>query len=389
MRHRFTPACAARATASALALLFLATGCATGSKAGKEEILFPPPPDTPRIKYVRSFRSEDEINNSWFRKFLQAIVPHDTSNTIFGPTALALSPDETKVYVALPHRSRVIAVDLVKKSFTAIGRSGKAPLGRPLGVATDNDGNIYVADKAANSIAVFDPGGALVSKFGRETLQDPSAIAVDRKNRLVYVVNDSLTREGRHSVEVFSLAGKHLRTMGGKRSPEAGSFNFPHSLAVSRAGELYVADMLNFRVQVFDSRGGIVRFFGTAGSGFPGQFDKIHSVSFDTFGNVYVADAMQGIHILNPDGQPLMLFGPPLTQGPTALVVDSKNHIYVADLLHALHEFQLVNTTAADSYPGRSGSAGGKAAPKAGAATTSPGSPAATPARATSAPAPR
>jgi len=45
-----------------------------------------------------------------------------------------------------------------------------------------------------------------------------------------------------------------------------------------------------------------------------------------------------------------MLFGAPVSRAPSAIVISSKNTIYVADLLHAVHEFQLVNTTAADSY---------------------------------------
>jgi streptogramin lyase len=119
---------------------------------------------------------------------------------------------------------------------------------------------------------------------------------------------------------------------------------------VSREGELHVVDMLNFRVQVFDAQGRLVRFFGEAGAGFPGQFDKIHAVGFDTFGNVYVTDAVQGIHVLNPDAQALMIFGAPVARAPSAIVVDSKNTIYVGDLLFAVHEFQLINTKAEDSY---------------------------------------
>ncbi len=163
-------------------------------------------------------------------------------------------------------------------------------------------------------------------------------------------MNDASKHEGRHSVEVFSLAGKHLRTIGGHRAAEPGFFSFPRSVTVSRTGELHVVDMLNFRVQVFDPAGALMRFYGAVGSGFPGQFDKIHSLAFDTFDNVYVADAVQGVHILNPDAKPLMLFGAPVIRAPSAIVIDSKNTIYVADLLHAVHQFELVNTKAADSY---------------------------------------
>jgi sugar lactone lactonase YvrE len=353
----------ARRGAAAVALLLAVSGCASKQKP---DVFFPPPPDKPRIKWVRSIHSEDDLGQGAWRKIVKAVIPHDSLNSINSPTSLALSPDERTLYVAMPHASRVVAIDLDKKTFTAIGTTGRTPLAKPIGVGTDAEGRLYVSDKAASSVAVYSRDGELVERFGREQLVEPTGLAVDRKNRLVYVVNEASTQEGRHTVEVFSLAGKHLRTMGaGGPSPEPGKFKFPRSVAVSRTGEAYVVDMLNFRVQVFDARGALLRTFGSPGAGYPGQFDKIHSVAFDAFDNVYVADAMQGVHILNPDARPLMMFGPPVARATSAIVIDSKNRIYVGDLLHQLHEFQLVNTTAADSRPDSKPASGAAAKPAA------------------------
>jgi sugar lactone lactonase YvrE len=345
--HQLANHTAIRRAVPALALALLASGCATTKP--KADISFPPPPDKARIKWVRSFLTEDDLNQSAWRKIWKALVPHDSTNALVSPTGLALSPDEKTLYAAVPHRRRVLAVDLAQGKMTAIGTSGGGLLNKPVGVAVDAQGLVYVSDKNASAVVVFAKDGSVVRKFGQEKLKEPTGIAVDRRAQLVYVVNDASVQEGRHTVEVFSLAGKHLRTMGGPRSPEPGRFNFPRSVAVSRTGELHVVDMLNFRVQVFDAQGRLVRMFGEAGSGFPGQFDKIHSIGFDAFDNVYVADAVQGVHILNADARPLMMFGRPVATAPSAIVVSSRNTIYVADLLHTVHEFQLVNTTAADS----------------------------------------
>ncbi len=337
-----------RRAAAALALVLLASGCA-GART-KDEIVFPPPPDKGRIKWVRTMQTEDDLRQSVWRKIWKAIVPHDSTNALNAPTGLAVSPDDGTLYVAVPHRSRIVAIDLKRGVFSAIGTGGRTPLGRPIGVAVDAEGLVYVSDKTASAIAVFSPGGELLRRFGREKLVEPTGIAIDRKAQIVYVVNDASRQEGRHSVEAFSLAGKHLRTIGGGRSSEPGQFNFPRSVTVSRTGELHVVDMLNFRIQVFDAQGRLMRFYGTIGSGAVGQFDKIHSVAFDTFENVYVADAVQGVHVLNRDAQPLMMFAAPVIRAPSAIAIDSKNTIYVADLLHAVHEFKLVDTTAADSF---------------------------------------
>jgi hypothetical protein len=150
--------------------------------------------------------------------------------------------------------------------------------------------------------------------------------------------------------------------MGGGRGPTPGLFNFPSDLAVNAAGHLYVSDMLNFRVQVFDAQGGLIKLFGQAGSGNTGLFDKMHGISFDSFGNVYVVDLMQGIHVLNDLNQPLMTFGEGTVAIPLGIVIDSRNHIYVSDFQHAVHEFELVNTTAEDSH--RASPSPGEAVPK-------------------------
>jgi len=346
--HRTTAARRATAalTLAAAAGALLATGCAAPQRP---KVAYPPPPDPPRVMYVRSFQKPDDLQTGGWQKFWNALVPHDSGLGTVNPAGLALSPDEKVLYVASPPRGKVLAVNLATGDFEAIGTTGQRRLGRPIGVGTDADGLLYVSDKQYNTVLVYEPDGTLKRVFGADRLVQPTGLAVDRKGQQVYVINDATTQVGRHTVEVFALDGRHLRTMGGGRSPAPGIFNFPSDLAVSPAGQLHVADMLNFRVQVFDAQGGLVKMFGQAGSGYPGQFDKIHGISFDTFGNVYVVDLMQGVQILNDLNQPLMSFGEGIMAAPLGIVIDSRNHIFVSDYQHAVHEFELVNTTAADS----------------------------------------
>lgn len=346
-----------RAALAALAASLLAAGCAAPQRP---KVAYPPPPDKARILYVASFQRPDDLQTSGWQKFLNALVPHDSANAIINPAGLALSPDEKVLYVASSPRGRVIAVDLRTGDFKSIGASGQRRLTRPVGVGTDADGRLYVADKGANNVVVFEPDGRLKSVFGGDRLVQPTGLAVDRKGQQLYVINDATTQTGRHTVEVFALDGRHLRTMGGGRGPAPGVFNFPSDLAVDAAGNLFVSDMLNFRVQIFDRQGGLIRYFGQSGSGMPGLFDKIHGISFDTFGNVYVVDLMQGVQIFNAEGRALMGFGEGIMSTPLGIVVDSRNHIFVSDFQHAVHEFELVNTTAEDS---RTPAAGGAPQP--------------------------
>ncbi|MDH3769263.1 MAG: hypothetical protein OES99_12545, partial [Gammaproteobacteria bacterium] len=62
------------------------------------------------------------------------------------------------------------------------------------------------------------------------------------------------------------------------------------------------------------------------------------------------------VQIFNQNGDVLLFFGgrgpiPGMLRNPTAIAIDGRNHIYVADFVnHRVNEYRLVNTTAADSY---------------------------------------
>ncbi len=351
MRSPFTTIPGARnaRTATLLVAMFaVATGCATAQP--KTNYVWPVPPETPRVRYLRSFASTDDLKPSFGRKLLNAIFPHDARAQIISPLGLALSPDERTLYVACGASGRVAAVDLDRRVIDLVGIDQKPAPVSPVGVAVDGEGNIYTSDRIGNAILVYSPKRVFLRKIGEGTLERPTAIAIDRRAQLLYVINGATRQQSQHRVEVFALSGKHLRTIG-KRGAAAGEFNFPSAVSVAPDGSLYVADMLNFRIQKFDREGVLVSMFGENGNGKMGAFDKAKGIGFDTFGNVYVADSMQGVQIFNAEHQPLLAFGaPPFMNVPGAILLDSKNHIFVTDFgLNRVHEFQLINTTAADS----------------------------------------
>jgi DNA-binding beta-propeller fold protein YncE len=55
------------------------------------------------------------------------------------------------------------------------------------------------------------------------------------------------------------------------------------------AGNIYVADNSNQRIEKFDSDGVFLTTWGTPGTG-DGQFDDPFGLAFDSSGNIYVAD---------------------------------------------------------------------------------------------------
>jgi DNA-binding beta-propeller fold protein YncE len=68
-----------------------------------------------------------------------------------------------------------------------------------------------------------------------------------------------------------------------------GQFRNPYGVATDAAGNVYVADWGNYRIQKFTNTGAYITQWGTYGTG-DGQFDRPDGVATDAAGNVYVAD---------------------------------------------------------------------------------------------------
>ncbi|MEK7353203.1 MAG: hypothetical protein AABZ77_01690, partial [Chloroflexota bacterium] len=81
---------------------------------------------------------------------------------------------------------------------------------------------------------------------------------------------------------------RFLRQWGSSGSGN-GQFNSPLGVAVDSAGNVYVADSGNHRIQKFTSSGQFITKWGASGS-LDGQFNSPNGVAVDSAGNVYVAD---------------------------------------------------------------------------------------------------
>ena len=75
----------------------------------------------------------------------------------------------------------------------------------------------------------------------------------------------------------------------GSQGSGDGQLNFPDGIAVDEAGNVYVADRDNHRVQKFGADGRFLLTWGSEGGG-DGQFNNPRAVSVDRVRNVYVVD---------------------------------------------------------------------------------------------------
>ena len=123
-------------------------------------------------------------------------------------------------------------------------------------------------------------------------------------------------------------------------SPGSGSgqLSRPADVAVNSAGNLWVADYNNNRVEELSSKGVYLAQVGTAGSG-NGQLSHPSAVALDAKGDILVADAgNKRIEEFGAGGEYLRGFGAAGSgngqfgaEGPRGIAVDAKGNIWAAD----------------------------------------------------------
>jgi len=116
-----------------------------------------------------------------------------------------------------------------------------------------------------------------------------------------------------------------------------GELRTPRGLALSPAGELFVADKLNDRVQVFDVEGKYLRTIGRSGSA-PGHLLCPFGVAFDQLGNVLVAEQdNERISIFKPNGAFITCFT--INGKPRGVCVDETGCIFVGTMPPSVQAF--------------------------------------------------
>lgn len=323
-----------------LAILLLAlTSCAAPPPAQElTEIVYPPPPDEPRFYYEGTILSSADVQEeSPTERFKRFATGASLRGAGFSkPFGIAVM--EGRVFIGDTVARHVAAFDFPRKRYYEFGKQGLGRLAKPLGMAIDRMGRLYVCDGTSKRVMIYDLDGTFISAVGGgEYLERPTGVAVNADGSRIYVVDTGGVDSENHRVRVFDQAGSHLFDIG-KRGSGPGEFNLPLMATTDRKGRLYVTDTGNFRIQIFSSDGKLVEDFGEAGR-YPGQFSHPKGIAVDHEGKVFVVDtSFANFQIFNRDGRILMHIGERDESGgagnfilPSDIAVDVDGRLYVVD----------------------------------------------------------
>ena len=314
-------------------------------------LVWPDPPDIVRIRWLEQYRGEPkplqpaipvkkkETKQGWMLR-LAGIQPVETPKAglkfrLVRPYGVAID-SKRNIYAADTYVGAIFIFNPETKAVEFIRNGKDARFKALIGLAIDDADRLFVTDSGLRRVFVFDASHKFQATFGSDRLERPSGVAVDSKNRLLYVT-DVL----KDNVQVFDLDSfKYIRTIGGppqKAGDDApGTFARPTNIAVGPNGDAYVSDTLNSRIQIFDADGTFLSMFGKPGDG-PADFARPKGIALDRDGHVWVADADQNrVKVFDRQGRLCAYFGeygyfPGQLALPSGVAIDQNNHVVVAE----------------------------------------------------------
>lgn len=327
----------------ALGVLCLAIPLVVAGRPAGEELLWPPAPDIPRIRYMTALPapvSTPAAPASFPQKTVRWLLglPNRGARqetVLLRPTALWVSGD--MVYVADPGLRAIVTYHLSTKRFSRLPVPRGHPLVSPVALVVDGTGRLFISDSAARQVLIMSSDGRLLGRLQPRDVPwlRPTGLTFDVVTARVYVADT-----GRHRICVFDTTNRHLFSFG-DRGSGPGQFNLPTYLWMdAKRRTLAVTDSGNFRIQLFDGDGRWQTSLGHTGNR-PGYLARPHGVAIDSEGHIYSVDgAMETVQIFNREGRLLLYVGEGGIQAgffalPGGLFIDSQDRIYVADTYNA------------------------------------------------------
>ena len=297
---------------SAVWIVCVFSGCQSAEikQETRKPVFFPPPPERPRLQFLKSFSGPQDlgaVGPGAFEKFV--LGEPETKEGITTPYGVAIF--EGKLYVCDVGKRMVEVLDLKNRTFGYLTKDRR--LMNPSNIYIDNDGTKYVADPTAGAVFVFDKNDTLSRILGKESKINPRDVVVrgqrcyvtDFSNNQV-VVLDKTT--GREITRVGKAAQIRIKSLSGL---PPGEITLISDLALDQQGNIYVTDMAAGRITQFDRSGTFKRTIGRLGDNID-EFARPKGIAIDKENRIWVVDAATEVgKIYNQQAQLLLYFGLP------------------------------------------------------------------------------
>lgn len=168
---------------------------------------------------------------------------HGYNLTLFDqPTDVALD-EAGNIYVTDKGNARVVKFDSEGHALTHWGKQGAAPgeFNFPHSIRVDRNNRVYVADRENRRIQVFGPEGELLEIW--DHIGYPYTLSWDAQEHLW------MTDARAERVLQLDRHGQVLNAYEGKPGRGDGQLGFVHGISVSPRGQIYLSEILNWRVQ--------------------------------------------------------------------------------------------------------------------------------------------
>jgi len=235
------------------------------------------------------------------------------------------------------------------------GPSASAEFYNPQGIAADASGNIYVSDVGDNLIRKITSAGVVSTLAGRGTagyadgtgtsavFNKPVGIAVDGSGN-VYVADkaNNVIRMITPAGVVSTLAGLNTTASQIDGTGTAATFNSPTGVAVDATGNIYVADQGSNAIRKITSGGVVTTLIGT--NLLKNALGVPTGICLDKSGNIYITDTNGRILEISNANVLYSLAGISGTTGftngtntnalfnnPLAIAADKSGNIFVTD----------------------------------------------------------
>lgn len=205
--------------------------------------------------------------------------------------------------------------------YTGDGSNARhATMRNPKGIAVDAFGNMYIADSGNNVIRKIDISGIISTFAGTgergytgdggpasaATFSGPIGVTVDASGNIwvADALNNAVRKIDGYSHIITTFAGMGIGGYNGDGNPATATMlSRPNSIAVDKAGNVYISDEGNNIVRMVNRQGYVTTVAGNGTAGYSGdggiatqaELYRPMGLAIDSNGNLYVGDFINNV----------------------------------------------------------------------------------------------